>query len=405
MNSNARPEPTSTIIVVTEYVSPFENSTGEYYFDIVTALLEANFNVLLVTPGTEVNKRTCECLGNSWQNFFQVFFSRDFSDYSNSKIKAVGWLLSALSIWYQVIRLSRKSNLIFFGTNPTFISIFNAFSLLFWKHKSVLLCYDIFPDNFIALTDKKYKRIFGKLIKPIFHMSLKKTNKILVIGDCMAAYLLGLGVKRRNIVKVSNWANGSDLFPLGISEIESNIKFQFLGNLGPLQGIENILASFYHVKSKNVDFTFAGKGKLCKSIEQFIGSNHTVVNVDYIGSVDRAERNYVLNDCDIAVVSLDKRITGMGVPSKAYYSLAAGKPLLVIADAQCETSRIVNEYGLGWVVSSGSVHDIAQTIDKIANDPAVIPDSSHIRNIFEKNFDRRVGTERILNAVIDEFEN
>lgn len=393
-----------TILVVTEFVSPSSNSTGEYFFHIVTALLEANCKLILVTPESNDNKYTCELLFNKWGKTFEFYFSKDFSSYNQSKIKAIGWFLSTLSLWYKVIRVSKKINLIFFGTNPTFLSVLNALSFKLWKHKSVLLCYDVFPDNFIAFTESKYKKIIASILKPVFYYSIKKVRKILVIGDCMSAYLAGQGVPKEKIVTISNWADGYEVFPLNNFKIYKNVRFQYFGNLGPFQRIEGIIDAFNLVESKNVSFRFAGRGKLRKLVDKFIKHNQSMVNVTHIESVDYSERNNLLNDCDIAVVSLDKRITGMGVPSKTYYSLAAGKPLLVIADAMSETSRLVKKFNLGWVVSANTSKEIAKVIDKICQNPSLIPSSDHIRKVFEENFDRKVCTARVLNVLLDEVK-
>lgn len=402
MTSNSQLVYRQTILVVTEFVSPSSNSTGEYFFHIVTALLEANCKLILVAPENQSNKSACEFLRSNWGSSFEFYYSKDFSLYNQSRLKAVGWLLSTLSIWYQVKRVSKKTDLIFFGTNPTFLSILNAFYFLFWRHKSILLCYDIFPDNFIALADKKYKKIIAGILKPIFRFALKKVKKVLVIGDCMSDYLVARGVPKENIITVSNWADGSEIYPLEKNEINKDVRFQFFGNLGPLQGIEYIIEAFGLVKSKNAFLTIAGRGKFSELIERFIENNNTMVGVNYIGSVDHTERNDVLNDCDIAIVSLDKRITGMGVPSKTYYSLAAGKPLLVIADAMCETSRLVKKFNLGWVVSTGSSEDVAHLVDEICLNPSAIPSSQYIRKVFEENFDRNVCTAQILSVLFEE---
>lgn len=390
-----------TILVVCEYLSPSSNSTGEYFYHIISAFLEEDFKLILVAPGSDDNKKACESLKRNWGDSFEFNYSKDFSFFNTSKLKAMGWFLSTLSIWYKVSKLRKKTSLLFFGTNPTFLSVLNGLSFYFWRHKSVLLCYDIFPDNLVALTNNKYKKIIGNSLRPLFISSLKKTNKVLVIGHCMADYLVKQGVSQENIAVVSNWADGNEIFPLSNVE-NNNVKFQFFGNLGPLQGIEKILGACEFVKSENACFTFSGKGGVSKSIQRFIENNRSKVNVNYIGSVGRSRRNSVLNDCDVAIVSLDKRITGMGVPSKAYYSLAAGKPLLVLADAKCETSRLVNKYNLGWVVPSNSCEDIAHVIDRICLNPSAMPSTQHVREIFEKHFDRKIGTGRILNAVLDE---
>ena len=75
-----------------------------------------------------------------------------------------------------------------------------------------------------------------------------------------------------------------------------------------------------------------------------------------------------LNACDIAIVTLANGMLGLGVPSKAYYSMAADKPLFCIMDKKSEIYTMVEEYNIGWAVEPNNIQEIAQALDQAARE-------------------------------------
>ena len=65
--------------------------------------------------------------------------------------------------------------------------------------------------------------------------------------------------------------------------------------------------------------------------------------------------------------SLSKGMNGLGVPSKAYFSLAADKPLLVISDFGSEIGRLVEENDLGWWCKPSDPYALSIIIDYICS--------------------------------------
>ena len=54
-----------------------------------------------------------------------------------------------------------------------------------------------------------------------------------------------------------------------------------------------------------------------------------------------------INACNIAIVSLSKGMKGLGVPSKIYNNLAAGKPILYIGEENSEIAMMIKEDNIG----------------------------------------------------------
>ena len=69
-----------------------------------------------------------------------------------------------------------------------------------------------------------------------------------------------------------------------------------------------------------------------------------------------------LNACDVAVIALSAGMSGVSVPSRMYNIMAAGKPIIAIADMDSELALVIAEEDAGWVVPPGQPDNIVDTI-------------------------------------------
>jgi glycosyltransferase involved in cell wall biosynthesis len=65
-------------------------------------------------------------------------------------------------------------------------------------------------------------------------------------------------------------------------------------------------------------------------------------------------------------VGLAQGLAGYVVPSRLYGILAAGRPVLVSADAESETAQLVREIGCGIVVPPGRPDLVADAVRRLA---------------------------------------
>lgn len=100
-------------------------------------------------------------------------------------------------------------------------------------------------------------------------------------------------------------------------------------------------------------------------MKRYIEHNKNLNNVAYIAELPSTQRSLGLSSCDIAIVTLGEGMFGLGVPSKAYFSMAANRPILAIMNEDTEVSHMVTAYQIGWVDSSNQAQKLAQLIDEI----------------------------------------
>ena len=192
---------------------------------------------------------------------------------------------------------------------------------------------------------------------------------------------------KNEIIKKLNWEKEQPVF-------------QFFGNIGRVQGIHNIIESLKLITPDDrPKMLFIGSG----AYEQELQSALMQLNeekIKYTGALDPSKKSEGLSACDIAIVTLAEGMYGLGVPSKAYYSMAADKPILAIMDEDSEVSSMVKEHGIGWVVPAGNPEKLAEMLVKIKND---FQNMKHVspREVLIKNYSESVAMKKII-IVIDE---
>ena len=126
--------------------------------------------------------------------------------------------------------------------------------------------------------------------------------------------------------------------------------------------------------------------------------------IKYTGALDPSKKSEGLSACDIAIVTLAEGMYGLGVPSKAYYSMAADKPILAIMDEDSEVSSMVKEHGIGWVVPAGNPEKLAEMLVKIKND---FQNMKHVspREVLIKNYSESVAMKKIITVIDEVIQN
>jgi hypothetical protein len=165
--------------------------------------------------------------------------------------------------------------------------------------------------------------------------------------------------------------------------------------MGRLQGIDGLLRALRRVRAPNAAFLFVGSGVMQGEVEQFCAAHP---RSHYVQSQADLDRSALLATCDVALVCLQPRMFGLGVPSKAYFSLAADRPLLAIMDEGSEIALMVQDYGVGWACAADVPDRIAATIDAICAEPISVP-NGRCRGLMETRFSAGTALDRLAQRI------
>ena len=125
--------------------------------------------------------------------------------------------------------------------------------------------------------------------------------------------------------------------------------------MGKSQKLDALIEIFSKANNKDLYLDFWGTGEQESYLKE---KAQSVSNISFHGPYARASQNKVLNACDIAVISLNKSILGMGVPSKSYNILASGKPILYIGPLESEIALMITENRIGYCFDTDNAEGI-----------------------------------------------
>ncbi|MGV1012104.1 MAG: glycosyltransferase family 4 protein [Flavobacterium sp.] len=346
------------IWIVSEYYYPIVTSTGYYITEIAEYLATKKDNVNVICTDAEYNgKVNFKFIKEELRNRVQIHRIRSKNiDKNNFFSRIIRLFHSSIGLFFKLMFSVHKNDQVFIVTNPAFLIILMPFLKMLKGIKYTVLVHDIFPENLAAIGKMKSSSFYYKLVKKIYDFSYSQADKCIAIGRDMKEVLSEKIKDPSKIEIITNWSDTDDVNSLNkentkmIAKLDLNNKFifQFAGNLGYAQGLDNLIEAIRLVKNNNIHFLFIGSGAMEKNIENFIRKN-SLKNVTQIGYQNRIEQEDFLNACDVAIVTLNDGMFGLGVPSKTYNIMATGKPILIVAHEKSEISLCVLEHNLGWV--------------------------------------------------------
>jgi len=389
------------IWMITEIYYPVKTSTGYYMTEIAEYLASKDIEVHVITTNS-IYQEGEENISPLYEKFNGVHIHR----IKASNLNKNAFIKRLFRLLFNSYKLYRKAGELI-SDNESLLTVTNpAFILLLLKRivsrKSLnyyVLVHDVFPENLVAIKKLSSDSCVYKFLKTLFDSAYKKANVCISIGRDMATILQNKIGRENKIVTIPIWSQNEEVFPISKKDTQtykelnlSKFIFQFAGNMGHAQGLDNILKAIDLIDNKEVRFLFIGGGAKADEIRNYAEKNENVVS---IGFQDRSKQNDFLNACDVAIVTLSDGMYGLGVPSKSYNIMAAGKPILYIGEENSEIALCIKEYNLGWVVEPNNPDALKKQIESIyvqRNDLDEI--KRNARYVAEKVFAKKIVLEK-----------
>lgn len=384
--------------LVTEYYHPNQNTTGYLFHKLYLHLK----NVY----GSELSLIIKEDKSNDVIDPDSIIV-KDLNLNKKRLIQRLFFeLLISFRFFVKVLKNVKTQDVVFTGTTPIFLLVVMFLAKKIIGFKWVLLVHDVFPENLVAAKVMKKNNFLYKVLKKVFDIFYATPEKLIVIGQDMKDLVDGK-TKKTNSIVIQNWIDENDIQVESKKEndILKQLKwenetpiFQFFGNIGRVQGVDNILEAIKMIEpSRRPKFLFMGDGAYVNNLTQAIETLNDS-NIKYIGSVQQSEKSKGLNAGDIAIVTLAEGMLGLGVPSKAYFSMAADKPLLAIMDENSEIACMIRKFGLGWVVSPEDPEVLSKKILEIIDTFQSLELASP-RQVLTNNFSEPVAMKKIVEVL------
>jgi glycosyltransferase involved in cell wall biosynthesis len=134
------------------------------------------------------------------------------------------------------------------------------------------------------------------------------------------------------------------------------------GNIGHAQNLDALIRAGTFLRDLDRLVILLVGGGARRDELKTLARTLAVDSVQFMGYQPRETLPDSLSAADVHVVGLAGGLSGYVVPSRLYGILAVGRPVIVAADRDSETARVVEEVGCGVVVPPGRPELLAEQI-------------------------------------------
>jgi colanic acid biosynthesis glycosyl transferase WcaI len=232
----------------------------------------------------------------------------------------------------------------------------------------VVISQDVFPEIAVAL-HRLTNPVLIRLLEVLTHAYLKRADQVVAIGSTMAQRLAEKGAVPARITVIPNWTDPDTIMPSprrNSWSAEQGLDERFVvmhsGNVGHAQDLGTLIRATTLARDlEELAAVIVGFGALHAYYET-LRDTLAADAVRFLPYQPREVLSQSLSSADLHFVGLGEGLAGYVVPSRLYGVLAAGRPILVSADAESETAQLVREIQCGVVVPPGEPVLVAASI-------------------------------------------
>lgn len=365
-----------TVVFFNRVYPPGRGATGRMLRDLARAFARDGWDVTVVTSGPRKSKER--------DGAVRVM-----------RLKSVGRTGSLFSygvIWMKMLFAGLtmpRRDLVVTMTDPPLLVMVGRLTARFKKSKHINWCQDLYPDLLPALGFKVPAPVM-RLFKIWSRRAMKRCDRVVVIGRCMARYLTHSGMDPGKISVIPNWpdnelvhgfherrkqspltaadVNGAKPLEELFRDMEPKFRILYSGNLGRAHPVGTVMeaASLLAATNPEIEFVFVGDGPPFDRLAQE-RARRGLENIRFLPYQPASRLKELMESGDLHLISMTERAAGLLVPCKLYSALAVGRPCILVGPEQSETARIIEDYHAGAVVGQGQAEKLAEIIKEYRN--------------------------------------
>lgn len=271
-----------------------------------------------------------------------------------------------------------------------------------WGCPSYLILRDIFPQWAVDAGILK-KRIVWRFFR-------KKEKAQYDAADVIAVQSRGdlgyfnehLAGKNYRLTVLYNWSKSSEAgLPatnyrsrLGLRD---KVIFVYGGNLGVAQDVDNLIrlaASLTNMQE--IHFLFVGEGTEVPRMERLIAKRQ-LRNIHLLPAVGQHEYLAMLSECDVGLLSLDRRLTTHNIPGKLFGYMYWGKPVLASLNPGNDLFTLLGHNSAGSCLVNGDDANLtAAALQLASNVDLRTRMGRNARTLLESTFSSQAAAAQIL---------
>lgn len=389
-----------TLWIISELFPPEETSTGYIMGEIANAMTKKyDVKVICGPEFYDVKKKEVSSNLQSIDDSIELMRVAPVKENKGNKLSRIKKFLLMSWQLYKVARKKiNKEDHVLMVSNPFPLIVLMGYLRRKRGFNLAMLVHDVFPEG--LYTEMNIPSWAYSVTERVFNKAYSSVDTLISIGRDMNDILERkcLGQKHQpKIVTIENWGDVEGIKPKERGQ-DGFIKIQYAGNIGNAQGVGEFVELLYEAENKVIHFGIWGTGIAEESIKARVVELRMEEQVRFYGPYSRNQQTEVLNDSDLSLVTLVKGMYGLGVPSKTYNILAAGKPILYIGEKGTEIWRTVVENQVGFCFEPDDKNGIIMFLKSLNQD--MLPLLNIMGNSARDLVEKRYSKESILNMFL-----
>jgi colanic acid biosynthesis glycosyl transferase WcaI len=269
-----------------------------------------------------------------------------------------------------LIRALRKwrPDVVFCMTDPPFLGSAALAVARRFRVPLVVTTQDVFPEVAVELGRLRNRAVISA-IRALVRTYLRRADRIVAIGETMKVRLEAKGTPPERIRVIPNWVDTARITPHPQDNDwarEHGVSGAFVvmhsGNIGLAQELDTLVRAAALLRDlKDMKVVIIGGGVRygdLTALAESVGAD----GVTFLPYQPPEQVPQSLSAATVHFVGLTRGLGGYVVPSRFYGVLAAGRPVIVAADAESEIAQVVREIGCGLAIVPGNPIALAEAL-------------------------------------------
>jgi glycosyltransferase involved in cell wall biosynthesis len=360
------------ILLLVDCYSPQTKSSATQMRDLALEFRRRNHEVTVLTPSDRISTNL-EIANEEGLQVVRVR-SRKIKGAPNILRAAEEIRLSSLT-WRRARRflLAHPADLIVFYSPTIFWGALVKRLKSLWGCRAYLILRDIFPAWAVDA---------GVLRKGLIYRFFRRREiQQYDVADCIAVqspanltyFCREFAARRYPVEVLYNWASSheEDLPATHYRKqlgLEGKVIFLYGGNLGVANDVDNIVRLAARLsREEHIHFLLVGDGSEAARLKRSVAENG-LHNLQILPPVNHREYLAMLSECDVGLLSLDRRLKTHNVPGKLLGYMYWSKPTLASINPGNDLFEILEKNNAGLCVLNGDDESLALAVLRLAND-------------------------------------
>lgn len=228
---------------------------------------------------------------------------------------------------------------------------------------------DVYPESLASkLPDVKgLMSLVMHLLTPFDYYALSHAACVQTNSEKIADYLSeSRGIDRKRFAVIRNWQDELEFVEYARQNVEKTqdapFTFMYMGNIGPLAGIEVLFDAFAKADLRDARLVIAGSGPAKADLQQ--KSKRYSCNIEFwevpTGKVPETQAQ-----ADVMLLPVKKGFAKSSVPSKLIAYMFSAKPIIASVDADSDTAECINASGAGWLAEPENEKSLGKCMETV----------------------------------------